>query len=182
MIYVKLYISKFQGPIPSFFRIPILKSNRHYLTHKLSEWILVGDKFLKTQKDIVKTIQLNNSEVTLIGTAHVSQLSVEMVEEHIASGLYDCIAVELCPPRLENITNQAWWKNLDIYQVFKKKKAGLLGVYDSNQCVFSGTTTGIEKLIFEPHHNLCITDPALTFKPEWLHRTILPWLALGYLA
>ena len=81
---------------------------------------------MKNQKDIVKTIQLNNSEVTLIGTAHVSQLSVEMVEEHIASGLYDCIAVELCPPRLENITNQAWWKNLDIYQVFKKKKAGLL--------------------------------------------------------
>ena len=27
---------------------------------------------------------------------------------------------------MENITNQAWWKNLDIYQVFKKKKAGLL--------------------------------------------------------
>ena len=81
---------------------------------------------MEKQKDIVKTIQINNSEVTLIGTAHVSQLSVEMVEEYIFSGDYDCIAVELCPPRLENITNQNWWKNLDIYQVFKKKKAGLL--------------------------------------------------------
>ena len=81
---------------------------------------------MENQKDIVKTIQINNSEVTLIGTAHVSQLSVEMVEEYISSGDYDCIAVELCPPRLENITNQNWWKNLDIYQVFKKKKAGLL--------------------------------------------------------
>lgn len=86
----------------------------------------VGEEFLENQEDIVKTFQLNNSEVTLIGTAHVSQLSVEMVEEHINSGDYDCIAVELCAPRLENITNQAWWKNLDIYQVFKKKKAGLL--------------------------------------------------------
>ena len=37
-----------------------------------------------------------------------------------------CVAVELCDPRLENLTNQAWWKNLDIYQVFRKKKAGLL--------------------------------------------------------
>ena len=81
---------------------------------------------MEAQEDIVKTVQLNNSEVTLVGTAHVSKLSVEMVEEHIASGDYDCIAVELCAPRLENITNQAWWKNLDIYQVFKKKKAGLL--------------------------------------------------------
>ncbi len=81
---------------------------------------------MEAQEDIVKNIKLNNSEVTLVGTAHVSKLSVEMVEEHIASGDYDCIAVELCAPRLENITNQAWWKNLDIYQVFKKKKAGLL--------------------------------------------------------
>jgi pheromone shutdown-related protein TraB len=81
---------------------------------------------VEAQEDIVKTVQLNNSEVTLVGTAHVSKMSVEMVEEHIASGDYDCIAVELCAPRLENITNQAWWKNLDIYQVFKKKKAGLL--------------------------------------------------------
>jgi len=81
---------------------------------------------LETQEDIIKIIQLNNSEITLIGTAHVSQLSVEMVEEKIATGDYDCVAVELCSPRLENITNQAWWKNLDIYQIFKKKKAGLL--------------------------------------------------------
>ena len=81
---------------------------------------------METQEDIIKIIQLNNSEITLIGTAHVSQLSVEMVEEKIATGDYDCVAVELCAPRLENITNRAWWKNLDIYQVFKKKKAGLL--------------------------------------------------------
>ena len=81
---------------------------------------------METQEDIIKIIQLNNSEITLIGTAHVSQLSVEMVEEKIATGDYDCVAVELCSPRLENITNRAWWKNLDIYQVFKTKKAGLL--------------------------------------------------------
>ena len=81
---------------------------------------------MENQEEIIKVVQLNNSEVTLVGTAHVSKLSVEMVEEKIGTGDYDCIAVELCAPRLENITNQAWWKNLDIYQVFKKKKAGLL--------------------------------------------------------
>ena len=81
---------------------------------------------MENQEEIVKVVELNKSEVTLVGTAHVSKLSVEMVEEKIGTGDYDCIAVELCAPRLENITNQAWWKNLDIYQVFKKKKAGLL--------------------------------------------------------
>ena len=93
---------------------------------RISRRTPVGEEILETQEDIIKTIQLNNSEITLIGTAHVSQLSVEMVEEKIATGDYDCVAVELCLPRLENITNQAWWKNLDIYQIFKKKKAGLL--------------------------------------------------------
>jgi pheromone shutdown-related protein TraB len=81
---------------------------------------------VENQDDIIKKVHFGDTEVTLIGTAHVSQLSVDMVEEHIQTGDYDCVAVELCGPRLENITNQAWWKNLDIYQVFRKKKAGLL--------------------------------------------------------
>ena len=85
-----------------------------------------GKDIVEKEDDIVKTVYLGGTEVTLMGTAHVSQLSVEMVEEYIQSGDYDCVAVELCDPRLENLTNRAWWKNLDIYQVFRKKKAGLL--------------------------------------------------------
>ncbi len=81
---------------------------------------------MEQQEDIVKTVHLRDTEVTLMGTAHVSTLSVEMVEKYINSGDYDCVAVELCPARLESITQQTWWKNLDIYQVFRKKKAGLL--------------------------------------------------------
>ena len=81
---------------------------------------------MEKQEDVIKIAHFGDTEVTLMGTAHVSQLSVDMVEEHIKNGDYDCVAVELCPPRLENITNQTWWKNLDIYQVFRKKKAGLL--------------------------------------------------------
>ena len=72
---------------------------------------------MEKQEDVIKIVQLGGAEVTLMGTAHVSQLSVQMVEEHIQNGGYDCVAVELCTPRLENLTNQTWWKNLDIYQV-----------------------------------------------------------------
>jgi pheromone shutdown-related protein TraB len=81
---------------------------------------------VEQQEDIVKTVYLGDTAVTVMGTAHVSKLSVEMVEEYIKSGDYDCVAVELCPARLESITQQTWWKNLDIYQVFRQKKAGLL--------------------------------------------------------
>ncbi len=79
-----------------------------------------------SQEDIVKTIQYKDSTITLIGTAHVSHKSVELVEEKIAEGNYDCICVELCPPRYQNLKNRSWWKNLDIFQIFKQKKGNLL--------------------------------------------------------
>lgn len=71
-------------------------------------------------------IRWKDTAITLIGTAHVSQKSVALVEDMIRTGNYDCIAVELCKPRHENLVNQAWWKNMDIFQVFRQKKAGLL--------------------------------------------------------
>ncbi len=81
---------------------------------------------MDSQNDIVKTIQCNRSQVTLVGTAHVSRKSVELVEEKINSGEYDCVAVELCEPRLNNITDSSTWKNLNIFEIFKQKKATLL--------------------------------------------------------
>lgn len=77
-------------------------------------------------EDITHKVCVNNTEITLIGTAHVSQKSVELVEKEISSGKYDCVAVELCQPRYDNLIDKAWWRNLDIYQIFRKKKAGLL--------------------------------------------------------
>jgi len=79
-----------------------------------------------SNSDVVKTIQHKGSTITLIGTAHVSQKSVELVEEKIRTGDYDCIAVELCPPRYENMVNQSWWQNLDIYKILKSGKGSLL--------------------------------------------------------
>lgn len=80
----------------------------------------------KDNEDVIKTIKLNDATITLIGTAHVSKESVDLVEKKILSKDFDCIAVELCPARYENLKNRSWWKNLDIYEVFKKKKASLL--------------------------------------------------------
>jgi len=82
--------------------------------------------FVESNEEIIKTIPIGPSTLTLIGTAHVSRQSVQLVEEYIQSGKYDCVAVELCQSRFENLTRRAWWKNLDIYQIFRQKKATLL--------------------------------------------------------
>lgn len=78
------------------------------------------------ESSVTKNIRFKDSDIALVGTAHVSQKSVELVEEHIQSGEYDCIAIELCEPRHEKITNRNSWKELDIFQIFKQKKASLL--------------------------------------------------------
>ena len=80
----------------------------------------------KDNEDVIKNIQLNGATITLLGTAHVSKESVALVEKKILSKDFDCIAVELCPARYENLKNRSWWQNLDIYEVFKKQKASLL--------------------------------------------------------
>ena len=81
---------------------------------------------IENNNEIIKIIQLDKTTITLIGTAHVSKESVALVEEKIMSREFDCVAVELCPARYENLKNRSWWQNLDIYEVFKKKKASLL--------------------------------------------------------
>ncbi len=80
----------------------------------------------ETDDSLIKTVEVNGCQITLVGTAHVSHKSVELVEAKVAEGGYDCIAVELCPPRYKNLTNNDWWKNLDIYQVLKQGRGNLL--------------------------------------------------------
>ena len=80
----------------------------------------------RSNQDIIKTVQVNGATITLVGTAHVSQQSVDLVEEKIRTGEYDRVAIELCPPRLENLTKKSMWKNLDIYQVLRQGKGTLL--------------------------------------------------------
>lgn len=79
-----------------------------------------------TEEDIIKVIDYKGAKITLLGTAHVSRESVKLVEETIEEGGFDCIAVELCNARYQNLTHKTWWRNLDIFQVFKQRKASLL--------------------------------------------------------
>ena len=50
-------------------------------------------------------VERDGVRYTLLGTAHVSQASVEVVREAIAGGGYDAIAVELDGPRLQALSD-----------------------------------------------------------------------------
>ncbi len=64
--------------------------------------------------------------VLVLGTAHVSARSVEDVRRLFSDFQPDIVAVELCHPRFEALTNTKHWQNADIGQIIRQKKLWLL--------------------------------------------------------
>ncbi|HOS29558.1 MAG TPA: TraB/GumN family protein [Treponemataceae bacterium] len=73
-----------------------------------------------------KRITFEDREIILIGTAHVSQESIDQVIKAIDSEHPDCVAIELDNERLASMKNPDSWKNLDIVKVLKEKKGFIL--------------------------------------------------------
>lgn len=63
---------------------------------------------------------------TLLGTAHVSQASIDAVQAAVASGAYDTIAVELDANRHRALTDPEALHRLDLFQIIREGKTGLV--------------------------------------------------------
>src|SRR5690606_19710976 len=74
----------------------------------------------------IKTITLDNRSITILGTAHVSRASADKVQELIASGTYDAVAVELCPSRHKAIVDPDAMAKMDLFQVIRKGHASMV--------------------------------------------------------
>lgn len=79
----------------------------------------------ETNENITR-LHINNKEIILIGTAHVSKHSAEQVKEVITSEQPDSVCIELDAGRYESIMNGNKWREMDIFKVIKEKKATLL--------------------------------------------------------
>lgn len=74
----------------------------------------------------IKTITMDSRSITILGTAHVSRASAAKVQELIASGTYDAVAVELCPSRHKAIADPDAMAKMDLFQVIKKGQASMV--------------------------------------------------------
>lgn len=74
----------------------------------------------------IETTSINEKEVIIVGTAHVSKQSVDEVKDAIAHYRPDVVAVELCQNRYEVMKNPTKWQEMDIFKVIREKKASLL--------------------------------------------------------
>lgn len=72
--------------------------------------------------DNVHLLKKGGREIYLVGTAHVSSKSADLVEQVLRGLKPDTVAVELCEPRYRALRNPDEWKKMDIVQVVKSGK------------------------------------------------------------
>jgi pheromone shutdown-related protein TraB len=71
----------------------------------------------------VTRIALEDKEVFLLGTAHVSLRSVEDVRRVVEQVQPDTVCVELCEARYHALVHRDAWKQMNVWRVVREKKA-----------------------------------------------------------
>ena len=124
-----------------------------------------------------EVVERDGVRYTLLGTAHVSQSSVDAVRDAIASGRFDAVAVELDEPRLQALSDTDSMAKLDLVQVIRTGKTAMfaanlaLAAYQRRLAEQLGVEPGAElkRAVLEaraldlPVH-LIDRDVGLTFK------------------
>jgi len=102
-----------------------------------------------TNDPIIET-KIDDTRVTLLGTAHVSRKSAETVQHMIESGGYDVIAVELCPSRHHALSEPEALAQMNLMQVLREGKAAMvtanlvMGAYQQRLAEQYGIEPGAE--------------------------------------
>ncbi len=145
----------------------------------------------QTLPDDVTEIRLADKTILLVGTAHISRQSADLVEAVIASRQPDNVCIELDEKRFQALSQRQRWENLDLKQIIKNKQLStllinlILASYQKKLGGQLGVMPGTELLtaarIAEKYHipvQLCDRDVRVTLRRAW-HATSL-WKK-GYL-
>ncbi|MBW1910790.1 MAG: TraB/GumN family protein [Deltaproteobacteria bacterium] len=79
-----------------------------------------------TNNDNIHRLTFEGKEITLIGTAHVSRESADLVADVIEEERPETVSIELCESRYQAIRQKNRWQDTDLIKVIKEKKAFLL--------------------------------------------------------
>ena len=102
------------------------------------------------KSDVYRIHTKDNREIVLVGTAHISQVSKDLVHETIEAESPDTVCVELDDGRLKSIQDPDRWKNTDLRDVIKKKQLAtlianlVLGSYQKRMGAQTGVKPGSE--------------------------------------
>ena len=71
-------------------------------------------------------LTLGNREFIIVGTAHISGTSAELVEKVINSERPDCVCIELDQRRYDALAQPKRWENLDLKEIIRRKQLSTL--------------------------------------------------------
>ncbi len=76
----------------------------------------------------VRVVQLEERQIILVGTAHVSQKSAELVRLVIEKEQPDCVCIELDQKRYDSLAKKQRWESMDLKQIIRRKQLSTLVV------------------------------------------------------
>ncbi|WP_018949264.1 TraB/GumN family protein [Thioalkalivibrio sp. ALMg11] len=97
-----------------------------------------------------RVLQLGDTEVVVLGTAHVSRASADKVRALIDTGAFDSVAVELCESRQRAMLDPDAVGRMDLFSVMRKGQAPMiaaslaLGAYQQRLADQYGIEPGAE--------------------------------------
>ena len=128
----------------------------------------------------VHIVHKDNREFIIVGTAHISRQSADLVREVIEKEKPDTVCVELDEKRLKALSEKNRWENLDLRQIIKNKQLSTLMVnlvlssYQKKLGEKLGVTPGTELLeaVETANENnipveLCDREVRVTLRRAW---------------
>ena len=73
-----------------------------------------------------ENLEINGKNITIVGTAHISQESRDEVRDTIETVKPDLVAVELDQSRFDSLRDDSGWKDLEISEAIREGKGNLL--------------------------------------------------------
>jgi pheromone shutdown-related protein TraB len=104
-----------------FFHIYVIQVLQPFYNVNLYHGILMKDEI-----NNIHSLFFEEKEIILVGTAHVSKESAQLVSDVIEEKTPDTVCVELCEARYQSIRQKDKWLDTDIIKVIKEKKSFLL--------------------------------------------------------
>ena len=83
---------------------------------------LIFDKETMDLPQSVTKLENDSTDYYIVGTAHISEKSVQDVEAVIDAVQPDVVCVELCKARYDALVDEDRWKKLDIFKVIREGK------------------------------------------------------------
>ena len=102
------------------------------------------------EEEPIQSLSIEEGNITILGTAHVSRASANKVQELIQSGNFDVVCIELCQSRFNAMTDPNVLAKMDLFDVIRSGKASMvaaslaLGSYQQRMAEQLGIEPGLE--------------------------------------